>query len=371
MAKKKKRYKNPKKLKKSFLIPIYLLGISVLLMTASVRIDGFAQWYTGHIYPIFTGIIGRIFGIVPCSAAEIGLYGLLVFVTLDLVYIVLSVFHKVWTKEKMKKIGKKYMWIVSVLCFLYVMNCGINYRNTSFSEKSGICVREYSVEELAKVCGILTEEVQKTEPEISRNKEGNMIFQTEEKKNAVQTMQKLGEQYTDLKGYYPEPKNLLFPSLLSWQGLTGVYSPFTVEANYNNAMTAYNIPFTMCHELSHVKGFMQEQEANFIAWLACRQSDTAEFRYSGALSGWLYVSNLLWEYDRDTYSRLYDALPEGAKKDLKENNTFWKRYEGKIQEVSNKINDTYLKTNGQKDGVKSYDKMVDMLVVYLLDQKGE
>ena len=35
--------------------------------------------------------------------------------------------------------------------------------------------------------------------------------------------------------------------------------------------------------------------------------------------------------------------------------------------MSNQINDAYLKSNGQENGVESYDKMVDMLVVYLLD----
>ena len=42
----------------------------------------------------------------------------------------------------------------------------------------------------------------------------------------------------------------------------------------------------------------------------------------------------------------------------------WDSYEGKVSEVANQINDTYLKVNGQSDGVKSYDRMVDLLVSY-------
>lgn len=30
--------------------------------------------------------------------------------------------------------------------------------------------------------------------------------------------------------------------------------------------------------------------------------------------------------------------------------------------MSNKVNDTYLKANGQSDGVKGYDRMVNMIV---------
>jgi hypothetical protein len=41
---------------------------------------------------------------------------------------------------------------------------------------------------------------------------------------------------------------------------------------------------------------------------------------------------------------------------------FWKQFDGKVAEVSNKVNDTYLKVNKQEDGVKSYGRMVDLLL---------
>ena len=45
-----------------------------------------------------------------------------------------------------------------------------------------------------------------------------------------------------------------------------------------------------------------------------------------------------------------------------------RRYGG--QYFSNKINDTYLKANAQSDGVKSYGRMVDLLLAkYRKDQE--
>ena len=67
------------------------------------------------------------------------------------------------------------------------------------------------------------------------------------------------------------------------QELCGVYSPFTIEANYNNSMPACTIPFSTCHELAHLGGFMEEEEANFIAYLACMESKSFDFQYSGSL----------------------------------------------------------------------------------------
>ena len=73
-------------------------------------------------------------------------------------------------------------------------------------------------------------------------------------------MIRLGQSYPQLDGYYPYPKPLINSRLLSVQQLCGIYSPFTIEANYNREMPYYNIPHTICHELSHLKGFMREDE---------------------------------------------------------------------------------------------------------------
>lgn len=369
--KRRRSRRNAGRIKKSVLIPLLLLAVAMLLMAASVYIDGFADWYAVWFYPVSAGAFGRVFGLVPTSVAEIGLYLTVIIFVLGMLYIILSLIHKNWNRFRTKRAAKVLLWTVSVLAFLYVVNCGVNYRATSFAERSGIQPREYSVEELRNVCLWLAQKVQETEPQITRDSDGEMIFSTDAGKNAVRAMQELGEDYRELKGYYPQPKTLIVPAFLSVQSLTGIYSPFTVEANYNSDMTAYNIPFTMCHELSHLKGFMQEQEANFIAWLACSRAATPEFRYSAALSGWLYASNQLWKYDPSSYEELYGMLPENARRDLAANDAFWAKYEGKIAEVSNQINDAYLKSNGQEQGVKSYDKMVDMLVVYVLDILAE
>ena len=52
--------------------------------------------------------------------------------------------------------------------------------------------------------------------------------------------------------------------------------------------------------------------------------------------------------------------------DLDANREYWAKYDGTIAEVSNKVNDTYLKANGQTEGVKSYNRMVDLIVAYQL-----
>lgn len=87
-------------------------------------------------------------------------------------------------------------------------------------------------------------------------------------------------------------------------------------------MTAYNIPFTTCHELSHLRGFMQEEEANFIAFLACIGSERTDFQYSGYLSGWVYCMNALYRADQESWQEVRPLLAEEAGPDLEANSAF-------------------------------------------------
>ena len=52
---------------------------------------------------------------------------------------------------------------------------------------------------------------------------------------------------------------------------------------------------------------------------------------------------------------------------MRYNNEFWDQYETEVAEAHEKINDAYLKYNGQASGVLSYGHVVDLMVVYYND----
>ncbi|MCI8938494.1 MAG: DUF3810 domain-containing protein [Dorea sp.] len=341
-----------------------LFAASFLLLYLARKADGLAQWYAVHIYPVIVGTVGRGFGWFPASAAEILLYAV--------IFLAAALFFRMLYRTAVKKEGKEAaahyfsgVWLAAALLFsLYTLNCGINYQRLSFSEQEGLQTGKYTAKDLKEVCELLTQEVNTYAEQVVRDEDGLMVLDGSEKELAVKAMRSLGENYQGLAGFYPKPKALAGSWLLSVQNLTGIYAPFTVEANYNDDMTEYNIPFTACHELSHLRGFMQEEEANFIAYLACMESDAAEFCYSGSLLGWIHCTNALRREDTEAWREVREKLSETAEADLLANSRFWSSYEGKAAEVSEKINDQYLKANGQADGVKSYGRMVDLLIAY-------
>lgn len=337
-----------------------LLSGALLLQWLSRNVNGFGQWYSVTVYPLLVGSIGRLCGLLPFSVSEAGLYLLL-----------LGIFwYGIRNLRRPAAIVKGGLFTAALLFFLYTANCGVNYYRQPFSAYLGLSLGESSAEELRRLCLLLEEKTAEAAKLLLE--EGSLLPDDQQKREfpalARQAMEELGETYPELSGYYPRPKPLVLSQILSVQSLSGIYSPFTIEANYNEDMTAYNIPHTACHELSHLRGFMREDEANFIGFLACVGSDSVYFQYSGYLTAYVYAHNALWKQDPESALEIYRSLPEAVLSDLSANNAFWQQYEGRIAEVSSQVNDTYLKANSQTDGIQSYGRMVDLLLAYYADQ---
>jgi hypothetical protein len=177
--------------------------------------------------------------------------------------------------------------------------------------------------------------------------------------------------YPELGGNFGKPKPVFFSKLMSYTGISGIYFPFTGEANVNIDIPDSMLPATTCHEMAHQRGFAREDEANYIAWIACNSSDNAAFCYSGTLLALIQAMNVFYEQVPDRAGVLQGKYSEGVTRDLRDIAQYWKKYEGKVEEVTSDINDAYLKSNRQEEGVQSYGRMVDLLLAELKAEAGK
>ena len=398
----------------------------------------FANAYSHSVYRFVSLFISSITGLLPFSLVEILFYVLLIFIPGDLVFQIASSFRKHSSKRiespddetgvtgpqqsalpvspKSPRTGPSksqrlagaasafllhLFLIFSLLFTLYVFNCGINYRRSSFSSEAGLSSvsPELNEEALTELCEYLVENINASElkllspyTEATSSSDWEALYTSPVKlengaflgeswssekpslsylrntgKTGQAAMEKIGTQFPRLSGHYPLPKPLINSWILSIQQVTGVYSPFTIEANYNRDIPYYDIPFTVCHELSHLRGYMQEEEANFIAILATIGSDDTYFNYSGYVSAWVYAGNALATANPEKFAELYNRINIHTRQDMRYNNEFWDQYETEVAEAHEKINDAYLKYNGQASGVLSYGHVVDLMVVYYND----
>jgi hypothetical protein len=264
--------------------------------------------------------------------------------------------------------------ILSLWYFLSTMMCGLNYHRQTFTEYSGLFVRDSSVEELAALCGELVSAANMLRETLPEDENGVMIttFSSpyEQAAFAGRAYANLGAVYPLLGGYTPRVKPVLSSRAMSHMNIVGIFIPFTYECSVNVDVVDYNIPSSMMHELSHYKGFMREDEANFIAWLACAHAENAEFAYSGTLLALLHATNALYSSDTDLYGEIMTPLSDAVRRDFAANSAYWKQFEGPVAEVSTAVNNTYLRANAQADGVKSYGRMVDLLLAEYRGRHG-
>ena len=353
---------------------LLLIPVS-LVLTALARISPvFAEEvFAKRIYKVCSVVLNRITGILPFSLAEILAVSLMIAGVILLIRLVVQLVRgrsRGVEKRRREILGDALLHLgcfLSVVLFLFVFFCGVNYERYPFSHYSGLVIEKSEKQELYELCVSLA--VQASQ---ERERLTEVPTYREMAEAAVTAMDLLGEEYQVLAGAYTVPKPLLSSGFFSMTETTGIFIPFTMEANVNVHCTDFTIPATMCHELSHLRGFMREDEANYIAYLACRKSEDPYLRYSGLMLALVYAGNQLYRADKELYAQARAYYSEGVSEDFRRDSLYWSQYEDTvISTAANAANDTYLKANNQTDGAKSYGRMVDLLLAEYRKEKEE
>lgn len=276
-------------------------------------------------------------------------------------------------------------WIALGVFVVLTLNCFICYHGTDFATKyfpqEVQAQEEYTLEELLLVRDFVVIKCNELAEQMERDEYGNIIYSGDMESTAVACMQTMGQEYEQLAGFYPEPKKIHFSGFLSQQYMQGYFFPFSMEANYNQIMNIMNKPATMCHELAHLKGFIQEDEANLIAYLACIQSDDPFFQYSGYLSVLNYLDNDFYDAvnrDKEQYLSHVRISAQVRKDNEFLSEDTWETVEKKavvstetVDKISDEIVEATLVMNGVEDGMLSYCRVVGLLLDYYANQPEE
>lgn len=338
-------------------------------------------YYTQGLFKALSRYLSLASGVVPFSLAEV-LAGLLaVGLLFGLAGLVRSQFisarRRIAGKNNQKKKEGlfsslyKLVVLVGIVYFSFILVWGLNYNRLSFAEIAGLNTGGASDQELEELCNKLI--VRANELRSGLKEDGRGVLEIEGKFQAISSVASLAFTkataiYPELRGDFGRPKPVFFSKLMSYTGISGIYFPFTGEANVNVDIPDSLLPATTCHEMAHQRGFAREDEANYIAWVVCNSSDDLTFRYSGTLSALIYAMNALYESAPDRAGMLREKYSGEVRRDLLDISRYWKKYEGRVEEVTSDINDAYLKSNRQEEGVQSYGRMVDLL---LAEQKAE
>ncbi len=373
-----------------------LIGFIITLNILAWKSPDFCDFYVDKIFPIWINTYGRLTSICKKSVGEImialAVILLLIAIVLGLVAVIFFIIRKInrrhindiWAKRfhcYYKVVKGYYIYILGIsisISLIMTLNCFILYHCSTFKDKYLMDMvqnrEEYTVEELANLRDYVVMRVNEYAKIMERDENGLIVYDGNMEEEAIRSMKRLGETYPQLAGFYTTPKEIRTSEFLSQQYMQGYYFPFSMEANYNNVMYVMCKPSTMCHELAHTKGFIYEDEANFISFLACIQSDDMVFQYSGYLSVLNYIDNDFKESikgDKNIY-KSHIKISNQVKRD----NVFltkeaWAQVEKKaivktetVKKASNTFIETNLVLNGLEQGAANYSEVVGLLMDY-------
>ena len=109
------------------------------------------------------------------------------------------------------------------------------------------------------------------------------------------------------------PKHTLLNLYFRPAGVDGMTDPFFLETLVARELLPFERPFVVAHEWSHLAGFADEGEANFLGWLVCARAGVA-----AQYSGWLFLyGQLARDLPRAAREPVVGRLAAGPRQDLR------------------------------------------------------
>lgn len=147
--------------------------------------------------------------------------------------------------------------------------------------------------------------------------------------------------------------------MLLMNGTSGVCAPFTLEPHVDGALPDTWFVSVGAHELGHIAGICDEGETNLISYIAGLRADDPFARYAVALNVLLSVAHQLKD---DARKDIMKRLPEQAHRDLDRVRKVQDHYRiDWFQKWSWRAYNQYLKSQGVREGVRSYGRGTQLL----------
>ena len=352
-------------------LPLYawvLFGIaalSLMIYIIAVISPAFAAGFNGSVGAFVRRVLAALTSLLPFSLAEILIY------SIPLILIAVGIYA--WRRHcdtwgQMLRYLLSLVSVISILFSLFVFSFGTGYHTETLDRRMGLTVGAVTAEDLRQTAESLVAAIAVNAAEVTFREDGFSVMPYELDVMTEKLLEAYGAvcvDYPFIQSLNSRIKPVLASKAMSHTHITGVYTYYTGEANVNTHFPDYTLPFTAAHELAHQRGIARENEANFVAFLVSRAARDPYIRYCAYLNMYEYVANALYIADPEAYRAVSATLPETVKGELRAYAAFFAEFsDSAIADVSNAVNDTYLKLNGNEAGTASYGLVVELAVAY-------
>lgn len=299
-------------------------------------------------------------GWIPTSVAEILLYLLILVAVAALIRLIWVLIRGPRRLRYLLHFAGWVLLLAALAAFLFVGIWGLNYRAGPLAAEMGLPAQPRYSEELSELNTYLAERANALAAQVEREADGSVKrvdFQTAAAAVAAEFGRTTGRREAPVKP-------ILASIPLSYTQVTGIFIPFTAESNVNTNNVAYDLPFVMAHESAHRYAIAPEDEASFYAFYVLEDAEDPYLAYSVVMAALRSCQNALYRVDYDAFADVWALYSDAVAGDMHAYSEHWDQYEGEVAEVSEHVNNTYLVVQGVTDGVKSYGRMVDLMLAW-------
>ncbi|WP_088342132.1 DUF3810 domain-containing protein [Robiginitalea sediminis] len=337
-------------------LPLQVAGVA----WASANPTWVERYYSLGLYPYLSGFFRWLYGWVPFSVG-------------DLLYLGVGawVLVRVWRyrsrlKSDFWQLLRDAIAAFAVVHFTFYLLWGMNYFRQPLRETMAL-EEAYTQSELKA----FTQALAKATNALQRELAGDSLQPVAVPYSRAEIQEKTIEGYRDLEARFPElayRRPSLKPSLisgaLSYMGYGGYLNPFTGEAQVNARLPLFRYPVVCGHEVGHQLGYSAENETNFIGYLVSVYHPDPYFRYSATAFALSYCLSELHANSPERAKEVLDSLTPGVRANYQEVRDFWESYANPLEPVFKAVFNTYLEANRQKDGIRSYNRVVSLMLAY-------
>jgi hypothetical protein len=157
-------------------------------------------------------------------------------------------------------------------------------------------------------------------------------------------------------------KPTIFEPFMRASATYGFTDPWTHEINLSSALSPFERPAAYAHEWSHLAGFADESEANFIAAITCITAEDPVLRYSGWLLVWFNLPSTLRVHQHALPAVVTDVQAIVAR--------YRKQTKPAVARAQRAVYGRYLHANNVSAGFDSYRLFVQLIAAGEFDSAG-
>ncbi len=329
---------------------ILLASLVAFFVAARMNVS-VGEWYATNLYPYISAALSLLVSWIPFSMTEV----LVVSAVVLMIYMLIRGFRR---KEKIWKILIKETEIVAWIIVWLYFGWGMNYFRQNIYTRGNF--QRHAFDEV-----VFKQFIRDYADSLNHSYTDQTVDMSVCENDIKERYALVPECYgLSTVRKWQHPKQLIFNSLYTAVGVGGYIGPFWGEVHLNADLLPQQQPSSFAHELSHLLGVSNEDEANFWAYQICRNSDIQTVKYSGYYSILPYVlSNASRVLTEEEYKEYVISIRPEIRRQLVEQQDFWKLHYNKILgKIQSIVYDSMLKANKISSGTKNYMQVIELVI---------